>query len=191
MGESWKQVLGIHKLKIFIFTNPNVGTLKEDTSVPGPSGVQSKSVRPNDSLRPTLEREQNVANINTDQPVGQKTYLTRAARRRINSDAELATGTTIVGPPLSSLLEALESRGRWSQRRSGTETGSPTATPDPIRQHVYHSNHVTNPNEITGGEELAIAGVELATISAELGDVPAQTPPTLSGYFASTVITRF
>ncbi|KAF5271962.1 hypothetical protein FQR65_LT17515 [Abscondita terminalis] len=123
----------------------------EDTSVPGPSGVQSKSVRPTDSLRPTLEKEQNVANINTDQPIGQKTYLTRAARRRINSDAELATGTTIVGPPQSFPLEALEPRGRRSQRGSGTETGSPTATPvvvsegsssiqtaDPVRQHVLH-----------------------------------------------------
>ncbi|GBP77251.1 hypothetical protein EVAR_13274_1 [Eumeta japonica] len=62
---------------------------------------------------------------------------------------------------------------------------------------VYHSNPVTIPNEITGGEELVIAGDELPTVSAELGDVPARTPPTLSRnvspsllsqHFASTVI---
>ncbi|GBP24317.1 hypothetical protein EVAR_9415_1 [Eumeta japonica] len=62
---------------------------------------------------------------------------------------------------------------------------------------VYHSNPVTTPNKITGGEELAIADDELATVSAELGDVPARTPPTLSRnvspsflsqHFASTVI---
>ncbi|GBP83050.1 hypothetical protein EVAR_31850_1 [Eumeta japonica] len=29
---------------------------------------------------------------------------------------------------------------------------------------AYHSNPVTTPNEITGGEELAIAGDELATV---------------------------
>ncbi|XP_044762023.1 uncharacterized protein LOC123319221 [Coccinella septempunctata] len=45
---------------------------------------------------------------------------------------------------------------------------------------VYHSNSVTNPNESTGGEEPGIAGDWLATVSAELGDVPARTSPTLS-----------
>lgn len=62
---------------------------------------------------------------------------------------------------------------------------------------VYHSNPVTTPNEVTGGEELAIAGDELATVSAEVGDVLARTPPTmsrdvspsqLSQNFSSTVI---
>lgn len=63
--------------------------------------------------------------------------------------------------------------------------------------HVYHANPVTNPNESTDGEELRIAGDEFATVSAELGDVPARTPPTLSRdvspslfseHLASTVI---
>ncbi|KAK9882712.1 hypothetical protein WA026_022763 [Henosepilachna vigintioctopunctata] len=45
---------------------------------------------------------------------------------------------------------------------------------------VYHSNPVTSPNEISVGEELVIAGDELATVSTELVAVPARTPPTLS-----------
>ncbi|GBP21502.1 hypothetical protein EVAR_12103_1 [Eumeta japonica] len=69
--------------------------------------------------------------------------------------------------------------GIFNYDESGISTvlSTPKIFADKSQKQAYHSNPVTTPNEITGGEELAIAGDELATVSAELGDVSTRTPP--------------
>lgn len=55
---------------------------------------------------------------------------------------------------------------------------------------VYHSNPVTNCNESTGGDELEIAGDEIATVDVQLGDVIARTPTTFSRDVESLLLSQ-